>query len=375
MDSLDTDRGDSGTSGDVRAMTRSALGPLVGESSSDDHDDVPQRNFSRSSYVVDDHAEDDVDDEITAVFNNETDDCMSKSWHGSRSSSQRSLAFFVDLNSSGHPPSINRSMSHSQAQRRVSSARTRTRAGSVNSTSFFVDISDSKSTSNGNVRSTSRIEKSSELNEMSSDISNKSRELLAKNLEQSQTFFTKLKAFIDFLNMPNYSKEEVRQKKVLADKITRVMFEEEQRLRRGMDLSELKNLDSILNVKSCRPTSAYAAMQNTQKDKVIREKVGLQPGGNSQFPNSTNSADSIHKPILRRERTFDLEHSSILKKDLKCMKQENRKSMPVSLVVPIIDAEESENNVYGDKTKNGWMAEESGTGIKNESSDPWYDLF
>ena len=49
--------------------------------------------------------------------------------------------------------------------------------------------------------------------------------------------------------------------------------------------------------------------------------------------------------------------------------------MPVSLVVPIIDAEESENNVYGDKTKNGWMAEESGTGIKNESSDPWYDLF
>ena len=372
MDSLDTGRGDSGRSGDLRTMTRSALGPLVGESSSDDHDDnVPQRNFSRSSYVIDDHVEDDVDDEITAVFNNETDDCMSKSWHGSRSSSQRSLAFFVDLNSSGHPPAMNRSMSHSQAQRRVSSARTRTRAGSVNSTSFFVDLSDSKSNSNGNVRSTSRIEKSSELNEMSSDISNKSKELLAKNLEQSQTFFTKLKAFIDFLNMPNYSKEEVRQKKVLADKITRVMFEEEQRLRRGMDLSELKNLDSILNVKNCRPTSAYAAMQNTGKDKVIREKVGLQPGGNSQFPNCSNSADGS-KPILRRERTFDLEHSSILKKDLKCLKQENRKSMPVSLVVPIIDAEEGDTNVYAEKVKNGWMVEESGTGnIKGESSDPW----
>ena len=157
---------------------------------------------------------------------------------------------------------------------------------------------------------------------MSSDISNKSKELLAKNLEQSQTFFTKLKAFIDFLNMPNYSKEEVRQKKVLADKITRVMFEEEQRLRRGMDLSELKNLDSILNVKNCRPTSAYAAMQNTAcKDNVIREKVGLQPAGNSKFSNSSNSADSsLNKPILRRERTFDLEHSSILKKDLKCFK-------------------------------------------------------
>ena len=119
-------------------------------------------------------------------------------------------------------------MSHSQSQRRVSSARTRTRAGSC-STSFFVDIGDSKP---NQVRSTSRIENSSQLNEMSSDISHKSKELLAKNLHQSQAFFTKLKAFIDFLNKPNYSKEEVRQKKVLADKITRVMFEEEQRLRR-----------------------------------------------------------------------------------------------------------------------------------------------
>ena len=80
MDSLDTDRGDSGTS-DVRAMTRSALGPGVGESSSDDHDDVPARNFSRSSYVIDDTGDDDIDDEITAVFNEENEDNMSKSWH------------------------------------------------------------------------------------------------------------------------------------------------------------------------------------------------------------------------------------------------------------------------------------------------------
>ena len=361
MDSLDTDRGDSGTS-DVRAMTRSALGPGVGESSSDDHDDVPARNFSRSSYVIDDTADDDIDDEITAVFNEEHEDNMSKSWHGSRSSSQRSLAFFVDFSESGpsggHPAGINRSMSHSQAQRRVSSARTRTRAGSC-STSFFVDISDS------NVRSTSRLENSSQLNEMSSDISHKSKELLAKNLQQSQAFFTKLKAFIDFLNKPNYSKEEVRQKKVLADKITRVMFEEEQRLRKGMDLSELKNLDSIMNVKSARPTSAYAAMQTSQnKDKVIKSKIALKPTENTQYKASQNSSE-LDKPVLRRERTFDLEHSSILNKELKMMKQQNRKSMPVSLVVPIID-DETEPNIIGEKIKNGWMTEESKDTPKEE---------
>ena len=87
-----------------------------------------------------------------------------------------------------------------------------------------------------------------------------------RNLQQSQAFFDKLKAFIDFLSLPNYSKEEVckkaeagagagtrpplhtqvRQKRALADKITRLMFEEEQRLRRGLELSEMQKLDRIL---------------------------------------------------------------------------------------------------------------------------------
>ena len=380
MDSLDANRNESGSTstsgaGDIRGLTRSALGPLVGESSSDDHDDVPPRNFSRSSYVIDDRAEDDLDDEITAVFNEETEDCMSKSWHGSRSSSQRSLAFFVDLNSSGgaghpehpehpeHPPGINRSMSHSGAGRRVSSARARTRAGSC-STAFFVDLSEGGS----GVRSTSRLESSAQLTEMSSDISHKSQELLAKNLQQSQVFFTKLKAFIDFLNMPNYSKEEVRQKKVLADKITRVMFEEEQRLRRGMDLSELKNLDKILNVKNIRPNSAYAAMQNTHsKNKAIKDKVGLNPPETSQVENS--NADH-GKPILRRERTFDMEHGSVLNKELKLIKRQNRNSMPVSLIVPIIDDEK--HSGPGETVRNGWMKEDRETFVKEESTDPWY---
>ena len=131
-----------------------------------------------------------------------------RSWHGSRSSSQRSLAFFVDLSSSAAAADAQQLQ-----QRRVASARARTRAASC-STAFFVELG-------GSVRSTSRQETSDQLQEMSSDISIKSKEIFAKNIQQSQSFFTKLKAFIDFLNMPNYSKEEVRHKKVLADKITR----------------------------------------------------------------------------------------------------------------------------------------------------------
>ena len=287
---------------------------------------------------------------------------MSKSWHGSRSSSQRSLAFFVDLNSSeaGAPaaaPPLNRSNSHSQPQRRVSSARARTRAGSC-STSFFVDL---KEEGGGNVRSTSRLENCEQLAQISDDISNKSKQLLDKNLQQSQVFFTKLKAFIDFLNLPNYSKAEVRHKKVLADKITRVMFEEEQRLRRGLNLSELKTLDSVLNVKNIRPNSAYATMQNT-------EKVPNKSQENAQSGKSTSTAnsDSSEKPILRREKTFDLEHSSLLSKELKLMKKQNRKSMPVNLTIPIIDSDENE-----EKVRNGWMIEDPKKSQEDEKIEQW----
>ena len=233
------------------------------------------------------------------------------------------------------------------------------------------------------MRSTSRQETSDQLQEMSSDISIKSKEIFAKNIQQSQSFFTKLKAFIDFLNMPNYSKEEVRHKKVLADKITRysvvilhtcyiinnvmlfvrVMFEEEQRLRRGMDLSELKNLDSILNVKNLRPNSAYASMQNTSKD-VMKRKHKLQCPEKTQSEDTASCSDDS-KPVLRRERTFDLEHGSILSKELRLMKQHNRKSMP------IIDSQKEEAIANMSGVQNGWMIEDAEKSFKEESKDTW----
>lgn len=339
MASLDTE--------DMRVLTRSALGPGVGESSSEAEQEA--RSFSRTSYVIED-PEDDVDDEITAVFNDETEEAMTRSWHGSRSSSQRSLAFFVDLSSSAAAGDAQQLQ-----QRRVASARARTRAASC-STAFFVELG-------GSVRSTSRQETSDQLQEMSSDISIKSKEIFAKNIQQSQSFFTKLKAFIDFLNMPNYSKEEVRHKKVLADKITRVMFEEEQRLRRGMDLSELKNLDSILNVKNLRPNSAYASMQNTSKD-VMKRKHKLQCPEKTQSEDTASCSDDS-KPVLRRERTFDLEHGSILSKELRLMKQHNRKSMP------IIDSQKEEAIANMSGVKNGWMIEDAEKSFKEESKDTW----
>merc|ERR1719336_2275836 len=130
-----------------------------------------------------------------------------------------------------------------------------------------------------------------------------------------------------------------------------------------MDLSELKNLDSILNVKNLRPNSAYASMQNTSKD-VMKRKHKLQCPEKAQTEDTVSCSDD-NKPVLRRERTFDLEHGSILSKELRLMKQQNRKSMP------IIDSQKEEAIANMSGVKNGWMIEDAEKSSKEESKDTW----
>ena len=80
------------------------------------------------------------------------------------------------------------------------------------------------------VKSMSREEPAcQELNSMSDEMQEKSRLLMAKNLDQTKKFFNKLKGCIDFLQAPSYSKDELRLKRSLAENITLLMFEEEQR--------------------------------------------------------------------------------------------------------------------------------------------------
>ena len=95
---------------EARALTRSALGPAAGETSSEgpDRDSL---NSGGSRRGEEEEYRDDLDDEITAVFaEGEEEDGMSKSWHGSRSASQKSLSFFVDIStgSPGPPPALTR---------------------------------------------------------------------------------------------------------------------------------------------------------------------------------------------------------------------------------------------------------------------------
>lgn len=92
----------------------------------------------------------------------------------------------------------------------------------------------------------SREEADHDLDELSEDMRVKSRLLLAQNLEQTKAFFGKLKNYVDFLSMPSYSKDELRQKRKMAENISRLMFEEEQKLKKGQSLSSMAELDKIL---------------------------------------------------------------------------------------------------------------------------------
>ena len=81
-----------------------------------------------------------------------------------------------------------------------------------------------------------------DVDELSEDMRVKSRMLLAKNLDQTKAFYKKLKGYVDFLGTPSYSKDELRQKRRLAENISRLMFEEEQKLKKGQNLSSLGDL-------------------------------------------------------------------------------------------------------------------------------------
>ena len=121
--------------------------------------------------------------------------------------------------------------------------------------SFFVDFSDKEkeaaaaeklSSSKKMVHSMSREEADHALDELSEDMRLKSSLLLAQNLEQTKAFFKKLKGYVDFLSLPSYSKDELRQKRKMAENISRLMFEEEQKLKKGQSLSSMGELDKIL---------------------------------------------------------------------------------------------------------------------------------
>lgn len=92
----------------------------------------------------------------------------------------------------------------------------------------------------------SREEADHDLDELSEDMRIKSSLLLAQNLEQTKAFFSKLKTYVDFLSNPSYSKDELRQKRKMAEKISRLMFEEEQKLKKGQSLSSMAELDKML---------------------------------------------------------------------------------------------------------------------------------
>ena len=230
------------------------------------------------------------DREVADVFANDPDPSKVAASRGSASrasiASQKSISFFVDFDG--------QEKHRQQPQTRSKSARSGQRmtqsmyvvgssdtGSDPNGVSFFVDLGGSGGKNGKMVKSMSREEPNADLNEISDQMSEKTKQLLSKNLEQTKTFFKKLKGYIDFLQAPSYSKEELKQKRLLAESITTLMFEEERRLGQGKDFVGVEKLEKLALPKSqaSRPLSAVTNFLNVDEDRPVP---------------------------LRRERTFDL---------------------------------------------------------------------
>ena len=86
------------------------------------------------------------------------------------------------------------------------------------------------------------------LDHLSSELRDKSKDLMAKNISQTKHFFKKLKGYIEFLSTPSLTVEDSRVKQELAERILALLSNEEARLGHGAASSGLTSRE--LSVRS-----------------------------------------------------------------------------------------------------------------------------
>ena len=259
---------------------------------------------------------------------------MTKSWHGTKTCSQRSLSFFVDLDSCDPPPKT----TFDQLKSR-----------SVSGTSFFVLLDPDTSTGKTLTR---EAEDKEERREESADTE---RVHHIRNIKQSKLFFSKVKSCLYCLSMPHSSKEEMRQKKIVADKLTRLMFEEEQRLRRGMDLSDQRQIDRILRDLPNHDISFCTDTKSEVVDKQLKQKEDTNL---EKKHTDLSTIGAMHNKTLRRERTFDVETSHVDKVD----RTESVIDKSVDDSIQLCKEEKRD----GKMSQSGWMLQDANSMLEKD---------
>ena len=130
----------------------------------------------------------------------------------------------------------------------------------------------------------------------------------------SKAFFKKVQEYLEFISEPCLSKDEARGKISMGRKLASLMEEEETKLKKGggiqllateaeVDMRLLKEPEEEQQPETesgkARPVSAY----NQRDSKTVNG------GSSNKKKNGENSKSSgdCERPVLRRERTFDLE--------------------------------------------------------------------
>ena len=110
---------------------------------------------------------------------------------------------------------------------------------------------------------------SGNLEHVSAELKEKSRELLTANLQQTRQFFKKLKSYIDFLSTPSLSVEDCRVKQELAGRISSLLATEEGRLdsrQSGSSLHSAPPGAASLSLGSAKETLGDISQESTSSE-------------------------------------------------------------------------------------------------------------
>ena len=236
----------------------------------------------------------------------------------SSSNSQKSVSYFVDFDgdndfgtvvevTSSTPTSASRIRQMPDKMTQSMYVRSESRE-SQSSVSFFVDMSSQASTSTATATNALKSNPLLPNTPRFSRIANGGSKSTSKSLpikatdpvveqghraqDQINEFFKKTKEYLDFMASPSHNKTEVRQKKKMGETLRRLLSKEEERLRKGEAIRRPQEVEKAfkddMRDTQPRPVSAYCESDTEKKPAP---------------PPQTSKT----KPVLRRERTFDLE--------------------------------------------------------------------
>ena len=140
---------------------------------------------------------------------------------------------------------------------------------------------------------------------LSSELREKSKDLMAKNISQTKHFFKKLKGYIEYLSTPSLTLEDSRMKQELAERIMSLLSNEETRLGMSSGLSSTADLSMRSLTFDDKKSGETSTRQLAWKPEQAAAAIG------AAYSAAVTAAGAKRSSETRRDKSRDTDFSTM----------------------------------------------------------------